>query len=92
MSRGRADAELIWGEETPGRLDEFQAEALPSAERLDLDTSEVLGIGVTSPSARPEGEAAGTADVEASLGESSWRRRLRPRHRDAVQRFFSKDD
>ncbi len=92
VSRGRADAELIWGEESPGRLEDFEAELLTRAERLDLERSELLGIGATTPRTEAEGEAAGNVDVEASLGRSTWRRRLAPRHREAVSRFFSRDE
>jgi hypothetical protein len=92
VSRGRADAEMIWGEETPGRVDQFEARALPSAERLDLETAELVGVSATSPREDARGEAAGLVDVDASLGDSSWRRRLAPRHREAVREFFSDGD
>ena len=92
VSRGRGDAAMIWGEETKGRVDQFEARALPGAERLDLDSAQLLGVSATSPRVDAEGEAAGLADVEASLGKSSWRRRLAPRHREAVREFFSDED
>jgi hypothetical protein len=83
---------MIWGEETPGRVDQFEARALPSAERLDLESAQLLGVSAATPRTDANGEGAGLVDVEASLGESSWRRRLAPRHRAAVQEFFSKGE
>ncbi len=89
VSRGRGDAELTWGAETPGRLADFEAKLLPRAERLDLASSELSGIGFVAPVPNAAGESAGTAEVEGSLGRSTFHRRLAPRHRDAVSRFFS---
>ena len=48
--------------------------------------------GTTDPLAAPPDEAqaegAGLVEVGASTGKSAWRRRLAPRHRQAVKSFF----
>lgn len=89
VSRGRGDAELMFGEESPGRTDAFEARALDPARNLDLEHSTMLGVGAGAPRVAPEGEAAGGGDIQASAGSNAWRRRLAPRHRDAVRDFFA---
>ncbi len=46
--------------------------------RVELDVPEVA----------PVEEGAGLAEVEGATGRATWRRRLKPRHRDAVKAFF----
>lgn len=93
-SRGRADAELTWRDEVSGRTDSFDAEQLPDASVLDSESTGVVGVAATSPTVEPSAEGAGAVDVRASAGRSAWKRRLAPRHREAVQGFFGggKDD
>lgn len=80
---------MIWGEETPGRTDEFEARALPRAKRLDPDHALQISVGAQSPEADPTRESGGSAEAEASAGRSAWRRRLSPTHRRAVRTFFA---
>ena len=89
VTRGRADAEMIWGEESPEARERFAARALPPATALDPERLVLAGVGATAPTERPVGEASSAAPVAPSLGGASWRRRLAPRHRDAVKTFFS---
>ena len=89
VSRGRADAEMTWGEEVSGQTDKFEAKALAPAQNLDIEHSAVLGVGAGAPSVAPEAEGAGDAGVAGSTGKSAWRRRLAPHHREAVKSFFT---
>ncbi len=88
VDRGRADAEMIWGEETPGDTSRFDAKELPDARYADPEHSGIVGIGATSPPVDPTAEAPGSGAIEASGGRSAWRRRLAPHHRDAVRSWF----
>ena len=88
VTRGRADAEMLWGDESPGRSEDFEARRLDAAEYLDMQSSGTLGVSATAPEAAPGDEAAGLVEVEASGGGSAWRRRVAPRHRGAVKAFF----
>ena len=90
-SRGRADAAMTWGEETPGRTDAFEAHTLAEAHHLDESNVGLLGVGATAPEALYEDESAGLVDVEGSTGGAAWRRRLAPRHRGPVRSFFGGD-
>ena len=88
MTRGPGPAELVWGEETPGRTELFDAKSLPSARHADPERTAVFSVGATAPTVDAQGEGAGNADVQASTGRSAWRRRLSPSHRHAVRTFF----
>ena len=87
-TRGRADAEMIWGEETEGRTDMFEVETLAPARYRDEERSVQFGLSATEPVVDAREEASGLVDVAGSTGNSAWRRRLAPRHRDAVRTFF----
>ncbi|HUR28535.1 MAG TPA: hypothetical protein VM509_10135 [Planctomycetota bacterium] len=80
---------MTWGDEAAGRSDDFAVKALEPAKTLDAEHTGVLGLGATSPSVDPRGEASGAANVQASAGEGVWRRRVAPHHREAVKQFFS---
>ncbi|MDZ4774825.1 MAG: hypothetical protein SGI72_17010 [Planctomycetota bacterium] len=91
ISRGRGDAPLTWGAETPGATDRFEAKSLPDAEYRDPEHSTVVGVGVAAPTVEPTAESAGLVDVSASGGRTAWKRRLAPHHRRAVQTYFTRD-
>jgi hypothetical protein len=80
---------MLWGEESVGRTEDFEARKLDDARYLDSDQSGLLGVSATAPEIKAEDESAGLVDVEASGGGSAWRRRLAPRHRGAVKTFFA---
>lgn len=92
MSRGRADAELIWGEESPGRTDQFTPKQLPGARAFDPEHSLPVGTSAAAPTVEPQAEGAGTQASAAAVARSAWRRRLAPSHREAVKKFFAPSD
>jgi len=83
---------MTWGEESPGRSEEFAPEALSQAEYADAQRSGLMGLAQGAPEVLPEEESAGLVEVEASSGGSAWRRRLAPSHRRAVRTFFQDSD
>lgn len=84
-------SDLTFGAATNIDRDSLGSQGLPGAQDLDLEHSGKLGVGARAPEAAPEGESAGAA--EGGLGDqrNSVRRRLAPRHRQAVRDFFGKD-
>jgi hypothetical protein len=80
---------MIWGDESAGRSDLFEAKALPDAEYIDAANSQILGVGSATPTVEPTAEGGGFSEVSASSGKTAWRRRLSPRHRRAVGSFFT---
>lgn len=91
ISRGRGDAPLTFGEETPGETDRFEAKSLPDAQFRDPENSAVVGVGVAAPTVEPVAESGGLAETAASGGRTAWKRRLAPHHRRAVQTYFTRD-
>jgi hypothetical protein len=92
VSRGRADAALEFSGETPGRTDAFEARELPGAERNDVESTALVGVGGAAPTVDPRADGAGLVETRASAGQSAFKRRVAPRHRDAVQGFFGGKD
>ena len=48
-----------------------------------------MSVELDVPEVAPVEEGAGLVEVEGATGRATWRRRLKPRHRDAVKAFFS---
>ena len=92
VSRGRGDADMIWGAESPGRTDEFAPKQLPGGRQLDPDQSALLGVAAAAPEVEPQADSAGSQATAAAEARSAWRRRLAPAHREAVKRFFAPAD
>lgn len=90
ITRGPGAAPMIWGDASPGETDKFEARALPEATRLDLETSGMFGVSASAPEAAPERAASGAGSVAGGPGSSTWQRRIAPRHRGAVQGFFTR--
>jgi hypothetical protein len=82
---------MVWGRESAGDTDRFEAQALPSAQYPDADHSAVLGVGAAAPTVDPTAEPSELSSVAVSAGKSAWKRRLAPHHRDAVKTFFTPD-
>lgn len=80
---------MSWGDETEGQTDKFQSKVLPPAELNDTKNNQVIGTTLNAPQASPVAESGGGADLQLSNGKTSWRRRLAPRHRDAVKEYFN---
>lgn len=91
VSRGGSSTGLMWGAESGVDAGRFESKLLPPGRFVDLENSASLGLEIDVPEVAPVGEGAGLVDVEGSEGKAAWRRRLSPRHRDAVREFFSGD-
>lgn len=89
ISRGRGDAAMSWGDESPGQTEKLNTKLLPPASEMDTDHHQMVGLSANAPEVKPQGESAGKVDFDASGGKTSWRRRLAPRHRDAVREYFT---
>jgi len=91
-TRGRGDAEMIWGSESPGQTDAFQPKQLPSGRYLDPAHTALAGVSAADPTVDPKGEAAGDVATAAAQARSAWRRRIASAYREAVKRFFAPAD
>ena len=89
VTRGRADAELTYGQESLP-AERFKAQALPPGYvRSPDDWAPVVnmpGAPIVSPEA--SGSAAARAYAE-DAGQAAFRRTLAPRHQSAVKKYFN---
>ncbi len=85
---GGGSTGLLWGDEAGGDQSRFEPRLLSPARFPDLENSTRIAVGTDAPEVLPEGQGAGLLEVEAARGKATWRRRLSPRHRDAVRQFF----
>ena len=92
MSRGPGSAALNFSGETAEFAEQFAAEALPPGGIPDFERSATVGISVGDPTVDPLRQSAALTEFGSDGAQSSWRRRLAPRHRAAVSRFFRSED
>lgn len=92
VDRGGSSTGLLWGETSDVDREAFAPRLLSPSRFLDLERSGAIGVSVEAPEVEAAAESAGLVDVEGAAGEASWRRRLSPRHRDAVRTFFSQHE
>ena len=67
-----------------------KAERLPPGAKRPSPSLRV-GVGRSDPQAAAVKDAAAGSTGDEGLGSAAWRRRIAPRHRDAVRGFFSDD-
>ncbi len=93
ITRGRGDADLTWGDEADREGAKFKEVVLPRG-FLDQPKDEIVGIQKTAPNE----EAADTAPraagrtIDPAAGQTTWNRKLNPRHRNAVRKYFDNND
>jgi len=92
ISRGRGDAPMMWGEESDLANTKFKEVVLPPGV-LDDPSEEVLGLTFKEPEVNPA-ESAPRQELrksDPSAGRATWDRKLNPRHRDVVRKFFDSE-
>jgi hypothetical protein len=90
VNRGRGDAELTWGDEADAQGAKFKETVLPPGIGEEPQ-DDILGLSFAPPEEDPAAAAprsARRADGPTG-GEETWERKLRPRHRDVVRRYFN---
>ena len=89
VTRGRADAELTWGNETLP-TDRFKAQALPPGSVRSADDWAPVALLPGAPETAPQRSDPAVARAYADeSGQAAWRRTLAPRHHTAVRKYFS---
>jgi hypothetical protein len=93
VARGRADADLTYGDESNDQLAKFKEVVLPPG-TLDRPNDAVPGVTAAAPQVDPTAAEPRNAarDAAAATGKTVWNRPLRPRHRDVVQNYFGSAD
>lgn len=89
VSRGRGDAEMSWGDEADPKGTKFKEVLLPPG-FADKPKDEIAGIQLIAPTEEPAAAAAkGTQrEIGASSGDATWNRKLSPKHRNVVRKYF----
>jgi hypothetical protein len=89
VTRGRGDAELTWGDEADKAGTKFKEVVLPKG-MLDQPKDDIVSIQKTAPNEEAADAAPRSArrDEEAAAGQATWNRKLNPRHRNAVRKYF----
>jgi hypothetical protein len=88
LNRGRADADLTWGEESKA-FDNFKSQALPPGSYRSPDEWAPVAMLPGAPNETPEpGIASSGVQYKAGAGLSAWRRSMAPRHYSAVKKYF----
>ncbi|MBB02188.1 MAG: hypothetical protein CMJ47_06050 [Planctomyces sp.] len=92
VNRGRGDAAMYWGEESDLAGSKFKEVVLPPG-ILDDPSEELLGLTFKEPEAKPADSAPRQAvrENDPSAGRATWDRKLNPRHRDVVRKFFDSE-
>jgi hypothetical protein len=89
VTRGRGDAELTWGDESDKQGTKFKEVVLPRGMQDD-PKDDIVAIQKSAPVEEPGGDAPRSSrrGDEAAAGQATWNRKLNPRHRNAVRKYF----
>lgn len=88
-SRGRTDAELSWGHETDARAAQFKEMLLPKGPHDDpREEQATLKRSAPLEEVTASGARAARRSPEQAAGQATARRKLTPRHREAVRKYF----
>ena len=89
VTRGRGDAELTWGDEADKQGTRFKEVVLPKG-FLDQPKDDVVAVQKSAPNEEAAAGAPRSArrNDEAAAGQATWNRKLSPRHRNAVRKYF----
>ena len=92
LSRGRADADLTWGDESLP-FDRFKAAALPPGSVRSPDDWSPVAVLPGAPKEAGERTLASTGmQFSGTSGQAAVRRTLAPRHYSAVKRYFENSE
>jgi hypothetical protein len=80
---------MIYGDESDPKNTKFKEVVLPPG-FVDDPKNEIMGIRKTAPDENPAESAPRSARRQAdpASGRETWKRTLRPRHRNVVRKYF----
>ena len=89
INRGRGDADLSYGDEANDNGVKFKETILPPG-FADKPKDEITGIQLIAPNEDPATAAVTGAPqtINPSSGHATWNRKLSPKHRNIVRKFF----
>ena len=89
INRGRGDAEMSYGDEANENGVKFKETILPPG-FADKPKDEITGVQLIAPNEDSTTAAAKGAQraIDASSGNATWNRKLSPKHRNVVRKYF----
>ena len=80
---------MTWGDESDKKGTKFKEVVMPPGS-MDKPRDEVIGITKTAPTMEPAESAPRSSRrlVDPASGKETWNRKVRPRHRTVVRRYF----
>ena len=89
-SRGRADAELVYGKESDRENTKFKEVVLPPG-FLDEPSKQIVRMTSKAPETDPALEAprAAARKNDPAAGRATWSRKLNPKYRGVVRKYFN---
>jgi len=92
ISRGRADAPMMWGDLSTKDNTKFREKTLPQAGMAALKDSSLVGVSLAAPQVE-QGKAYGgdgNLDTSTAAGGQAKTHKILPRHRGTVKRYFER--
>lgn len=92
VNRGRGDADMTWGEESTEQGIKFKESILPEGFK-EQPKDDVIGLEASAPEVEPAASAPRGAarDQRRAAGGATNNRRLSPKHRRAVRKYFTSE-
>jgi Sec-independent protein translocase protein TatA len=92
VDRGRGDAPMTWKDESTDAGAKFKEQALPASDRFS--DSQFVGVSRTAPELSGEAVVAGHGALAsaAASGGAAHSQVILPRHKQAVQSFFKREE
>lgn len=92
VNRGRGDAPMTWKDESSAEGAKFKEEALPPSS--NFEDAKLTGLSRTAPELSGDEVSAGNGALASATGSggSAHAEAILPRHRQAVQSFFKRDE
>jgi hypothetical protein len=89
ISRGRGDAPMVFGQESP-KLIQGSFDKVESSD-LNMDVGESVGVSFAAPEVKPiDDKGQGALTTGIGSGGQARRHRISPRHQGVVKRYFEK--
>lgn len=89
INRGRGDADMSYGDEASENGVKFKETILPPG-FADKPKDEIAGVQLIAPNEDPAAAAVkgGQRTIDPSSGNATWNRKLSPKHRNVVRKYF----
>ncbi|AQT68460.1 hypothetical protein STSP2_01624 [Anaerohalosphaera lusitana] len=93
VSFGRGDAAMTWKDKSSETGTKFEEQILPPGSVEAMKDSKMVGVSVSDPSDTEEVEknVGGFIDAQGGTGQAT-KRKILPRHKKAVQKYFERED